>query len=67
MSDESPPDLVKSRAPTVWDVVRWPEYYISGPGRQQAGETRCDHGYKLTDSCPGCDVDKEDLREKLNK
>lgn len=64
---ETPPEVVRQRTPTVWDVVRWPVYYIGGPGTEQAENTRCDHDYYLTDSCPGCDADKEHLREKLNR
>ncbi|MGY1946651.1 hypothetical protein [Nocardia asiatica] len=35
-------------------VSEYPEFYISGPGRQIASATDCGHGYWLTDSCPCC-------------
>lgn len=42
------------RTLTVRDIARYPEFYISGPGRAEAGRTDCGHGYYLTDSCPNC-------------
>ncbi len=39
---------------TAADVRRYPAYYISGPGRPAAEATQCEHGYRLTDSCPCC-------------
>jgi hypothetical protein len=59
INDPTPPDEVLNRAPTVADVRRWPEHYISGPGRAVASKTHCPHRYYLTDSCPGCDADEE--------
>lgn len=44
-------------------IRQYPEYYIAGPGREQASQTNCRHLYFLTDSCPGCDADQE--REEL--
>lgn len=41
------------------DVRRYPTYYILGPGRERAENTRCPHDYGLIDSCPGCDADDE--------
>lgn len=46
--------------PTLADVTANPTYWISGPGRLVAEQTRCPHNYRLTDSCPGCDADAED-------
>lgn len=42
--------------PTVADVARNPRYWIAGPGRDRSRAAKCDHGYRLTDSCPGCDA-----------
>jgi hypothetical protein len=39
---------------TPADVKAHPEFFISGPGRVRAAETSCNHGYRLTDSCPAC-------------
>jgi len=39
---------------TAADVARYPEYFINGPGREAAHGARCEHGYRLTDSCPCC-------------
>lgn len=41
--------------PTVADVARNPRYWIAGPGHERAWKAECDHGYRLTDSCPGCE------------
>lgn len=54
-----PPASVLCRPPTVDDIRRWPDYFISGPGREVAGQTRCRHDYLLTSTCPGCDADYE--------
>lgn len=43
----------QSRPPT------YPDYFIIGAGRDIASHTLCDHGYYLTDSCPGCDADDD--------
>lgn len=42
--------------PTVADVARNPSYWIAGLGHARAWKAKCDHGYRLTDSCPGCDA-----------
>lgn len=39
---------------TVWDVKRFPRYYIAGDGRAAAEASQCSHGYRLTASCPNC-------------
>ncbi|MEE2040127.1 hypothetical protein Q8791_23190 [Nocardiopsis sp. CT-R113] len=44
--------------PTVADVRSYPTFYICGPGRELAENTRCPHEYFLTDSCPGCAADE---------
>ena len=54
-----PPLEVLSRPPTVADVQAYPVYFIVGPGREVAERTRCEHGYMLTSSCPGCDAKEE--------
>lgn len=61
--DETPPPTdVLARKITPDDVATYPGYFISGPGREIAERTQCAHGYNLTDSCPGCDADKESVR-----
>jgi hypothetical protein len=47
-------------------IREFPEYYIAGPGRERASETNCRHDYRLTDSCPGCDLDQE-LEETIER
>lgn len=54
-----PAEVLAKDAPTVADVRRWPDFFISGPGRRVASATECPHAYYLTDSCPGCDADAE--------
>lgn len=54
-----PPASVLCRKPTVDDVRRWPDYFITGPGYDVARRTQCSHGYYLTSSCPGCDADTD--------
>lgn len=49
-----PPRRPKNRPLTVRDINRHPDWYIAGPGRDQASRTDCGHGYNLTDSCPCC-------------
>ncbi|MCX4792554.1 hypothetical protein OG369_43035 [Streptomyces sp. NBC_01221] len=39
---------------TPSDVRRYPAYYIAGDGRAAAEASSCDHGYRVTDSCPCC-------------
>lgn len=50
---------VLAKAPTAATVKAYPDYYIVGPGRKIADATLCSHGYRLTDSCPGCDYDQD--------
>ncbi len=52
--DTPTPRRPRNRALTIRDVARYPEYYIAGPGRDEASRTDCGHGYYLTDSCPLC-------------
>lgn len=54
-----PDDVLAKDALTVADVRRWPDFFITGPGRRVAAATLCPHAYYLTDSCPGCDADEE--------
>ncbi len=56
-----PPADVIARTPTKADVAMWPHYYIDGPGNAIASRTMCPHAYYLTDSCPGCDDDADNL------
>jgi hypothetical protein len=53
-----PPDEMLDRARsgglTPEDIARYPDYFISGPGREFASVTECPHRYKLTASCPNC-------------
>lgn len=58
-----PAELLAKDAPTLADVHAFPEFFITGPGRAVASKTRCAHDYFLTDSCPGCDADRERARE----
>ena len=44
--------------PAPADVRRDPQYWITGPGRDAAHDTDCEHGYRLTDSCPACDAEE---------
>lgn len=41
---------------TPGDVKRYPWYYAAtdGPGRSAAEVSKCQHGYRVTDSCPCC-------------
>lgn len=55
----TPPEDVLNRPPARADVAAFPVYFILGPGAEAAASTECDHGYYLTDSCPGCDYDAE--------
>ncbi|ASR36600.1 hypothetical protein BAY61_18125 [Prauserella marina] len=59
----APPGDVLARAITRDDVRRYPTYFIWGPGRDIASRTDCGHGYYLTDSCPGCDADEDNLHQ----
>lgn len=54
-----PPEVID--APLTAEITRlYPDYYHGGgPGYKKARETKCSHGYNLTDSCPGCDADFE--------
>jgi hypothetical protein len=36
------------------DIRRYPSYYVVGPGRPAADETRCPHGRKMIVKCPDC-------------
>lgn len=54
-----PPADVLARPITAADVKAYPDYFIIGAGRDIASHTLCDHGYYLTDSCPGCDADDD--------
>lgn len=51
--------MTNTLAPTVADVRRDPQYWIAGPGHALAEATDCPHGYRLTDSCPGCDSEDD--------
>ncbi|MGW4114793.1 hypothetical protein ACWEFJ_28295 [Actinosynnema sp. NPDC004786] len=50
---------VDAPPPTIADVRRFPEFWVSGAGHAIASRTHCPHGYYLTDSCPGCDADQD--------
>lgn len=54
-----PPADVLAKQLTRQVVAEYPDWFLSGPGREQAERTQCAHGYNLTDSCPGCDADEE--------
>jgi len=54
-----PPADVLAKPLTHQVVAEYPDWFLSGPGREQAERTQCAHGYNLTDSCPGCDADDE--------
>lgn len=57
-----PAEVLAQDAPTIADVKLWPEFFISGPGRAVAEKTHCPHkSHYLTDSCPGCDYDADQL------
>ena len=58
-ANDPPPAEVLTRPLTPSDVRNWPHYFIGGPGTDLAHGTACPHGYRLTDSCPGCDADQE--------
>lgn len=49
-----PPVDVLALPLTAAIVGAYPRYYIAGPGRQLAEVTDCEHGYRLTSSCPCC-------------
>jgi len=51
----TPPANVLIRTSTRADVHAFPDYFILGAGRDLAANTDCEHGYRLTDSCPHCD------------
>lgn len=51
--------MTNTLAPTVADVRHDPQYWIAGPGREAAHAAFCSHGYRLTDSCPGCDSEDD--------
>lgn len=51
--------------PTPADVRDNPRYWISGPGLAIASQTACPHDYRLTDSCPGCDLDNEEEEDSV--
>lgn len=55
----APPANILAKTPTAATVKAYPDYYIVGPGRKVADATLCSHGYRLTDSCPGCDYDQD--------
>lgn len=58
----APPADVLARTLTPADIRKFPEYFILGRGRSIALRTACAHGYRLTDSCPGCDDDRDQGR-----
>lgn len=60
---QPPAEVLAKDAPTLADVHKWPEFFILGPGRAVASQTPCPHDYRLTDSCPGCDADRERAEE----
>jgi hypothetical protein len=56
-----PPPAILSKAQlTRHDITAWPDYFLRGDGQSWATSTDCPHGYRLTDSCPGCDADVEE-------
>jgi hypothetical protein len=54
LAEGVPPREVLVASPTQEVVRRYPEYYLQGPGRYFAQQVDCEHGYRLTDSCPCC-------------
>lgn len=48
------PEQDRPVVPTAEDVAADPEYWLAGPGREVARQTDCEHGYRLTSSCPNC-------------
>ncbi|MFD5384315.1 hypothetical protein ACFWMG_04960 [Streptomyces sp. NPDC127074] len=51
------PDQPKGSGQVAYaDVQQHPHYYLatSGPGREAAEQSECEHGYALTASCPNC-------------
>lgn len=59
-----PPADMLAKEPTVAAVRAYPDYYITGPGREVAGKTECPHGYYLTDSCPNCAIEADEETEQ---
>lgn len=55
----APPADIATADPTAQTVILFPDYYLHGPGQTFARATLCDHGYRLTDTCPGCDHDQD--------
>ncbi|MER5388351.1 hypothetical protein [Saccharopolyspora sp. NPDC002686] len=54
----APPADILARPLTPADIRKYPAYFISTTnGSQLAQQYDCPHGYRLTDSCPGCDAD----------
>lgn len=56
-----PPLEVLTRVPSRDAVREFPDFYLAGPGRALAEVVPCLHLYNLTDSCPGCDHDEENV------
>lgn len=59
-----PPANVLARRITPSDVAAYPAYFLYGPGLVLAETTDCPHGYRLTDSCPGCGSDEDSGRSE---
>ena len=52
----------RPEVPTRDDVRADPAYWIAGAGYYAARRAECAHGYRLTDSCPGCDAEDDQPR-----
>jgi hypothetical protein len=61
MASMTIPDAAAQAHPAPADVKAHPVYFIAGPGQDIASRTQCAHGYYLTDSCPGCDHDDDQV------
>ncbi|WP_188187554.1 hypothetical protein [Nonomuraea sp. SYSU D8015] len=59
---EVPPVAVLD-GPLTREILRaWSKWFF-GPAYHVTRATQCDHGYRLSDSCPGCDADEERMRK----
>lgn len=47
-------ELAMAVTPTPVMVAMYPDFWIAGPGVDVARRVQCGHGYHLTDSCPNC-------------
>lgn len=53
--DATYPPIATLAQPVTPALVRqYPEYFITGPGKDRAAATLCEHSYGLLDSCPNC-------------